>query len=84
MKLKRLRRLSSHVLFCIFISAGDCCFGCENGDADKVALEVIPPWLFFLIVLGCPLAVLARLKWGRSPWDTQERKSKARNLGQYE
>jgi hypothetical protein len=39
-----------------------------------VALEVLPPWVFGLIVVGCPLVVLARLVWGPSPWGIQQHK----------
>ncbi|RPI69946.1 MAG: hypothetical protein EHM38_06980 [Geobacteraceae bacterium] len=63
------------VVLLLFISAGEAFgSGCQTDRSQMVALEVLPPWVFGLIVVGCPLVVLARLVWGPSPWGIQQHK----------
>ena len=72
-----------HVLLCFFISAGQAFgSGCQMDRSQMVALEVLPLWVFGLIVVGCPLVVLARLVWGPSPWDIQQHKEEAQTREQ--
>jgi len=72
-----------HALLCFFISLGEASgVGCQTDRSQMVALEVLPPWVFGLIVVGCPLVVLARLVWGPSPWGTQQHKVKDRTQEQ--
>ncbi len=71
---RALAPLLCRALLCIFIFAGDA-LGCQTDLSQMVALDVIPLWLLAVILIACPLLVLARLKWGHSPWDTQSRKS---------
>ena len=63
------------VVLLLFISAGEAFgSGCQTDRSQMVALEVLPLWVFGLIVVGCPLVVLARLVWGPSPWGIQQHK----------
>ena len=63
------------VVLLLFISVGQAfASGCQTDRSQMVALEVLPPWVFGLIVVGCPLVVLARLVWGPSPWGIQQHK----------
>ncbi len=63
------------VVLLLFISVGEAFgSGCQTDRSQMVALEVLPPWVFGLIVVGCPLVVLARLVWGPSPWGIQQHK----------
>lgn len=75
--------IAMHVLLCLFISSGEV-IGCQQDRSQMVALEVLPLWVVVTVVLGCPLLVLARLKWGPSPWDIQSRKLSKQVLGQNE
>ena len=62
------------VALLLFISMGEALgAGCQADRSQMVALEVLPLWVYGLIVAGCPLIVLARLAWGASPWDLQSR-----------
>ena len=61
--------VSRLVVLLLFISVGEAVgFESHTDRSQMVALEVVPPWVFGLIVMGCPLVVLARLAWGPSPW----------------
>jgi len=53
-------------------------WGCPKEREEMVALEVLPSWLLAGMLLVCPLLVVARLKWGPSPWDTQSHKPRER------
>ena len=77
--------VSRLVVLLIFISAGEAFgYGCQTDRSQMVALEVLPLWVYGLIVVGCPLVVLARLVWGPSPWGIQQHKEEEQTQEQAE
>ena len=72
---------SISALLCFFILfVGGCCpYASDNESEARSAIEHLPLWLIPAIVVTSPLVVLARLKWGKSPWDIQSHRGEEKN-----